>query len=159
MRQIHKIVLLLLLFVCATCNDPDVVNPDVLTYEQSVLEKNLVQIINDYRIHHNLMIVSSVDHISALAYEHNLWMIETHVFNHDYFQIRADNILLVLDAERVGEILAYNYQTNSSALSAWISSPSHKNILDDNRFGYIGLAITQDTITARKYYTVIFAGD
>lgn len=159
MRPLHKIILILLLLVSITCDEPPMDEPQVLTYEQSVLERNLIQLINDYRAQNNLMIVSSTEHISALAYEHNLWMIENHVFSHDYFQTRADNIILVLDAEHVGEILAYNYQSNSSALSAWLNSPPHKDILDDNRYGYIGLAITQDLITNRKYYTAIFAGD
>lgn len=159
MRPLHKIILFLLLLTCITCEKPLVVEPEVLTYEQTVIERNLVHLINDYRDQHNLMTVSKVDHISALAYEHNLWMIENHMTNHNYFQRRVNSIQSVLDVERIGEIIAYNYQNNSSVLSAWINSPSHKAILDDSRYMYVGLAITQDPITNRKYYTAIFAGN
>jgi uncharacterized protein YkwD len=141
-----------------TCHEPKITKVDPLTYEQTAVEENLILLINNYRVENNLSLVIPVEHISALAYGHNLWMVNNQV-NHSFFQSRADSIQEVLHFQRVGEILAYNYSSNSSALKAWIASPSHKKVIDNNSFGYVGVSITQDTITNKKYYTVIFAGN
>jgi uncharacterized protein YkwD len=159
MRPLHKIILFLLLLLCCTCDEPKIETPPLQTYNPSVIEVNMLELLNDYRSEHNLQTVTEMNHISALAYEHNLWMIQNHQVNHSYFYARASNIEQVFNVERIGEIIAYNYITNSSALSAWIDSPMHAAVLDDNHYGYVGISITQDTITSRKYYTVIFAGN
>lgn len=158
MKTLYKIFLIILSFACVTCDEsPSKLEPITLTYEQSVLEDNLILLINNYRLQHNLQIVTSVKHMSALAYNHNLWMIENQQVNHSFFHDRADNIKEVLNINRVGEIIACNYVTNSSVLNAWINSSVHQAILDDY-YEYAGVSITQDPITNRKYYTVIFGG-
>ena len=147
----------ILLLTSITCHEPKINTPQLLTYEQTAVEENLILLINNYRLDNNLTLVTHVEHISALAHGHNLWMTNNQV-NHSFFQSRADSIQEVLNFQRVGEILAYNYSSNSSALKAWLASPSHKRVIDNPNFSYVGVSITQDTINNKKYYTAIFAG-
>ena len=43
-----------------------------------------------------------VNHISYKSKEHNEYMIDNNVVNHDYFEQRSNNIINVLGAVRVG---------------------------------------------------------
>jgi uncharacterized protein YkwD len=61
----------------------------------------------------------------------------------------------VLGAERVGENIAYNYATAEAAMHAWLNSPGHKaNIVGD--YTHIGMSVSVDSETGRKYYTNMF---
>ena len=82
-------------------------------------------------------------------------MIDNNVISHDLFQQRATNLMEVLGADRVAENLAYNYQTPESAMNAWLNSPGHKaNIVGD--FTHLGISITVNQATGKKYYTNMF---
>jgi uncharacterized protein YkwD len=79
-------------------------------------------------------------------------MIDNNVFNHDYFQQRSDNLIRVLGAEKVGENIAYNYQTAESAFAAWLNSPAHKANIEGD-YTHFGISVTTNPETGRKYYT------
>jgi uncharacterized protein YkwD len=61
----------------------------------------------------------------------------------------------VLGAKRVSENIAYNYQTPESAMSAWLNSPGHKDNIEGD-FTHLGISITVDETTGKKYYTNMF---
>jgi uncharacterized protein YkwD len=82
-------------------------------------------------------------------------MIEHNLVNHDYFQERSDNLILVLGAERVGENIAYNYKTAENAFSAWMDSPGHRANIEGD-YTHFGLAVTTVAQTGKKYYTNMF---
>jgi uncharacterized protein YkwD len=82
-------------------------------------------------------------------------MIDNDVVNHDYFQQRSDNLVRVLGAEKVGENIAYNYQTAESAMSAWLNSPSHKANIEGD-YTHLGISVTINPDNGKKYYTNMF---
>ncbi len=135
----------------ATTQDKQVVT----TYNYNETESKLVTLINDYRQSKGLTPLTVINHVSYKSQEHNFYMIDNNVVNHDYFQQRSDNLVRVLGAERVGENVAYNYQTAESAMSAWINSPSHKANIEGD-YTHLGISVTINPETGRKYYTNMF---
>ena len=127
----------------------------VTTYNYNNTELQLVGLVNDYRASIGLNRLEVINHISYKSEEHNIYMIENNVVNHDYFQQRADNLVAVLGATRVAENIAYNYQTPESAMSAWLNSPNHKANIEGD-FTHIGMSVTINTATGKKYYTNMF---
>ena len=91
----------------------------VTTYNYNDTELKLVTLVNNYRQSIGLNSLEVINHISYKSQEHNIYMIDNNVVNHDYFQQRSNNLIEVLGADRVGENIAYNYQTAESAMSAW----------------------------------------
>jgi uncharacterized protein YkwD len=127
----------------------------VTTYNYNETESKLVMLVNDYRESLGLSTLEVVNHISYKSEEHNYYMIENNVFNHDYFQQRSDNLIRVLGAERVGENIAYNYLTAESAFAAWLNSPAHKANIEGD-YTHLGISVTTNPDTGRKYYTNMF---
>jgi uncharacterized protein YkwD len=124
-------------------------------YAYSQGEIDLMSKINSYRKAMGLNELLPIEHISYKSFEHNNYMIDNEVVGHQYFESRAANIKQVLGAVRVSENIAYNYQSNAGVLNAWLNSEGHKvNIEGD--YTHFGIAITEDPVTGRKYYTNIF---
>jgi len=127
----------------------------VTNYDYSADELQLATIINDYRASHGLNTLEIVNHISYKSEEHNEYMIDNNVVNHDYFEERSNNIIEVLGATKVGENIAYNFSTPNAALYAWLNSPGHKANLDGD-YTHFGISITINPATGKKYYTNMF---
>ena len=130
-------------------------NKLVTSYNYNEAELKLVTLINDYRTSIGLNTLQVINHISYKSQEHNIYMIDNNVVNHDYFQQRSNNLIQVLGAEKVGENIAYNYQTPESAISAWLNSPGHKANIEGD-YTHLGISITVDETTGKKYYTNMF---
>lgn len=127
----------------------------VTTYNYNETESKLISLINDYRQSKGLNPLTIINHISYKSEEHNFYMIDNNVVNHDYFQQRSDNLVRVLGAEKVGENIAYNYQTAESAMSAWLNSPSHKANIEGD-YTHLGISVTINPDNGKKYYTNMF---
>ena len=127
----------------------------VTTYNYNETESKLITLINDYRQSKGLNPLTVINHISYKSEEHNFYMIDNNVVNHDYFQQRSDNLVRVLGAEKVGENIAYNYQTAESAMSAWLNSPSHKANIEGD-YTHLGISVTINPDNGKKYYTNMF---
>ena len=127
----------------------------VTTYNYNDTELKLVTLINDYRASQGLNTLEVINHISYKSQEHNIYMIDNKVVNHDYFQQRSNNLVQVLGAAKVGENIAYNYQSAESAMSAWLNSPAHKENIEGD-YTHLGISVTIDQSTGKKYYTNMF---
>lgn len=127
----------------------------VTTYSYNDVELKLVTLINDHRASVGLNTLEVINHISYKSEEHNIYMIDNSVVNHDYFQQRVNNLTKVLGADRVGENIAYNYQSAESAMYAWLHSPAHKANLEGD-YTHMGISVTIDPATGKKYYTNMF---
>jgi uncharacterized protein YkwD len=127
----------------------------VSSYEYSSDESKLVDLINNYRVSHGLNTLEIVNHISYKSQEHNAYMINNNVVNHDLFDERSSNIIQVLGATRVGENIAYNFTTPQGAMTAWLLSPGHKLNLD-GKYTHVGISITINPANGKKYYTNMF---
>ena len=144
--------------VSCTSNSSDTTTADnkiVTTYNYNESELKLITLINNHRASIGLNPLEVINHISFKSEEHNIYMIDNKVVNHDYFQQRSDNLVQVLGAKKVGENIAYNYRTAESAMSAWLNSPSHKANLEGD-YTHFGISVSVDAATGKKYYTNIF---
>lgn len=153
-------LLLAIVFVMNSCS-PDNSSDNssdaelVQNYSYNATEIELAKEINDYRISIGLNALEMVNHISYKSEEHNEYMIENNVVNHDFFQERSQNIIQVLGAVKVNENLAYNYLTPEAALHAWLNSPGHKANIE-GEFTHFGISVTVSPSNGKKYYTNIF---
>ncbi|MGG7036455.1 MAG: CAP domain-containing protein [Flavobacterium sp.] len=127
----------------------------VTEYTYNDTEIKLITLINNYRQSKGLNTLEVINHMSYKSEEHNIYMKENKVVNHDNFQERTSNLMKLLGAERVGENVAYNYNSAESVLSAWLNSPGHKTNIEGN-YTHIGLSVTVDIETGKKYYTNLF---
>ena len=156
-RALLPLAIVFTMVSCSSDSSDDIAadNKVIVTYNYNETEAKLVTLINDYRISQGLNALQVVNHISYKSQEHNEYMIDNNVVNHDYFEQRSNNIIQVLGAERVGENIAYNYLTAESAMQAWLNSPGHKaNVLGD--YTHLGISVTVSPETGRKYYTNMF---
>ena len=156
-RALLPLAIMFTMVSCSSDSSDDVAadNKIIVTYDYNETEAKLVTLINDYRVSQGLNPLQVINHISYKSQEHNEYMIDKNVVNHDYFEQRSNNIIHVLGAERVGENIAYNYVTAESAMQAWLNSPGHKaNLLGD--YTHFGISVTVDPVTGRKYYTNMF---
>lgn len=127
----------------------------VTSYDYSAEESDLIQRINDYRESIGKSRLQIVNHISYKSYEHNEYMIDNNVVNHDNFDDRVNNIKHVLGAVRVGENVAYNFSSPTSVLNAWLNSPGHKANIEGD-YTHFGVSISVNPTTGKRYYTNIF---
>ena len=156
-RALLPLAIVFTMVSCSSDSSDDVAtdNKVIVTYNYNETETQLVTLINDYRVSQGLNALQVINHISYKSQEHNEYMIDNNVVNHDYFEQRSNNIIQVLGAERVGENIAYNYLTAESAMQAWLNSPGHKaNIVGD--YTHFGISVTVNPETGRKYYTNMF---
>ena len=159
-KMFRALLPLAIVFTMVSCssNSSDATTSDnkiVTTYNYNDTELKLVTLINNHRVSIGLNPLEVINHISYKSEEHNIYMIDNKVINHDYFQQRSDNLVQVLGAETVGENIAYNYQTAESAMSAWLNSPAHKANIEGN-YTHLGISVTVDETTGKKYYTNMF---
>lgn len=148
-----KILLFIsLLFISCTKQDEEIYPKYTYNFSQQELE--VMHVTNVYRNQIGLDTLKTIEHIGYISEEHNIYMIEQDTITHDYFHERSDNLIKTLHADRVGEAIAYNYINSESVLSAWINSPSHRQIIEGDYTNF-GLAIDVDS-NNRKYYTFIF---
>ncbi|MGL2966077.1 CAP domain-containing protein [Flavobacterium sp. XGLA_31] len=156
-RALLPIAIVLTMVSCSSDSSESTTadNKLVTTYNYNDTELQLVTLINNYRQSIGLNTLQVINHISYKSEEHNEYMIDNKVVNHDYFYDRSENLIEVLGAEKVGENIAYNYLTAESAFNAWLNSPTHKANIEGD-FTHFGISVTTDPATGRKYYTNMF---
>ena len=158
-KMFRALLPLAIVFTMVSCSsDSSEANssPKIVTaYNYNDVELKLVTLINDYRVSQGLNSLEVINHISFKSEEHNVYMIDNNVVNHDYFQQRSNNLVQVLGAERVGENVAYNFQSAESVLRAWLNSPGHKANIEGD-YTHLGISVTVDVNTGKKYYTNMF---
>ncbi|MDI5950109.1 CAP domain-containing protein [Flavobacterium yafengii] len=124
------------------------------TYISSELET--MELINAYRVSMGLNALEKINYLSYKSEEHNKYMIANNSVSHNNFVVRSQNIINVLRAKKVGENIAYNYNSPQAVFDAWMNSPRHKeNIIGD--YTHFGISIRENSANGKKYYTNIFA--
>ena len=112
----------------------------VVNYTYTASELETMKLINDYRVSVGLSALEPINSISVKSEGHDNYMISNNV----------------VGAKTVGENIAYNYNTPQAAINAWLNSPGHKENIVGN-FTHFGIAIRENPVTGKKYYTNIFA--
>jgi uncharacterized protein YkwD len=136
-------------------NETEAKLPIVTVYDYNSMELETMTLINNYRVSIGLNALEKINHVSYKSEEHNKYMIANNVVNHDDFVARSENIIKALGALRVSENIAYNYSSAKGVFDAWMNSPGHRENIEGN-FTHFGLAIRENTVNGRKYYTNIF---
>ncbi|MBZ4042158.1 CAP domain-containing protein [Flavobacterium hibisci] len=161
-KLFQTIFLLAVVYILGSCSSDSVENNNVSNselvteYTYNTSELKVLELINEYRVSIGLNSLKTVNHISFKSEEHDNYMIANKVVNHNDFIARSENIIDVLGAKKVGENIAYNYQTAEGVLKAWLDSPSHKQNIEGD-YTHFGIAVKIDAETGKKYYTNIFA--
>ena len=136
-------------------NETEAKLPIVTVYDYSPMELETMALINNYRVSVGLNALEKINHVSYKSEEHDEYMIANNVVNHDDFVARSENIIKALGALRVSENIAYNYNSAQGAFDAWMNSPDHRENIEGD-FTHFGLAIRENPVNGRKYYTNIF---
>ena len=126
----------------------------VMDYSYDSSELEAMNLINTYRVSVGLNALQQINHISYKSEEHDNYMISNNVVNHNDFVARSENLITVLGAKRVGENIAYNYNTPQSVVKAWLNSPTHKENIEGD-YTHFGISIRTNP-DGKKYYTNIF---
>ncbi|WP_163410342.1 CAP domain-containing protein [Flavobacterium ajazii] len=161
-KWLQAMLLFALVFVFNSCSSDSAEGIDdsqsklVTDYTYNESELEALDLINKHRLSIGLNALERINHISYKSEEHDFYMIANKVVNHNDFVARSENITSVLGAKKVGENVAYNYQTSEAAVKAWLESPSHKQNIEGD-YTHFGIAIKIDAETGKKYYTNIFA--
>ena len=158
LRALLPIAIVFTLFSCSSDDSKDSVaaaRKIVTVYDYNEIELKIISLVNEYRQSKGLNTLEVINHISYECEEHNYYMIENKVVNHDNFTKRSDELIALFDASKVGENIAYNYQSAESAVSAWKNSPGHRANMEGD-FTHIGVSVTIDPDTGKKYYTNMF---
>lgn len=158
---LRSLLPLAMVFTMISCSTDESTQPSgtdtaiVEAYDYNPAELRLMTLINDYRESVGLTRLEKINYISYKSSEHNTYMIENNVVNHDYFQQRSQDLINLLGAERVGENIAYNYGSPEGALHAWLTSPDHKANIEGDYTNF-GVSIATDPDTGKTYYTNMF---
>lgn len=141
----------------ATANPSPTENPGNVnvpySYDQD--ELLMVRLINEHRQQIGKGSLVLQNYMSITSEDHNSYMIENNVVNHDFFNDRAADLREVLGADHVGENVAYNYQSAQGAFDAWMGSDGHRAAIE-GAFTHVGISVSSDA-QGHKYYTALFA--
>ena len=164
MRSKFLGVLLIIAFVyamnsCSTDNTKPFISTTSssqkdIGYSYSASETETLSLINFYRVKIGLNALEKNSYISFKSEEHDNYMITNNVVSHADFATRSQNIMDILGAKKVGENIAYNYNTPKAVLDAWLNSPIHKQYIEGD-FTHFGISIRLNS-EGKKYYTNIF---
>lgn len=156
------LLFLIVCFVCSCSSNVDepakvdnAVNAKLSSYTYNALELETMEKINKYRTSAGLNRLEKINYISLKSEEHNHYMIAHNMISHNDFVARSTDIMNTVGAKTVSENIAYNFNTAESVLTAWLASPSHKSNIEGN-FTHFGLAVKQNPVNGRKYFTNIF---
>jgi uncharacterized protein YkwD len=156
----NKIILFgLAVFTTIACSDDLRDEKDVSetasNYNYSFNEMETMRLINEYRVNEGLEPLIHIDYISIKSEEHTNNMLVNNQVNHNGFSDRSNDIIKTLGAKKVGENVAYNYNSAQSVLNAWLKSPGHKKLIEGD-FTNFGISIREHSSNGKLYYTNIF---
>lgn len=124
------------------------------TIDSSLMEKELFDLVNDYRASIGSTKLQSSLSSYTHAEEHNKYMISQSKLSHDNFESRASKIASEINAVGVGENVARYYSTAKLTLDGWLESTTHKEAIE-GEYTHTTLSITLDK-NGRPYCTQIF---
>jgi len=125
-----------------------------LAPQAKLIEIEIMELINAYRINEGLSPLNQHNTVKAVAYTHTDYMIEVDNVSHDNFFLRKESLQTNADANIVSENVAYGFNSAASVVNAWINSPSHKDNIEGD---YTDFDVSAEQNEAGKwYFTNIF---
>ncbi|MDH3381187.1 MAG: CAP domain-containing protein [Flavobacteriaceae bacterium] len=146
----------ILLFSCSK-NDDDIKIAAIEEIKFNSLEAEILYLVNIHRTNNSLQKVSELSQPYTEALTHTKYMIEQGKTSHDNFDIRRSNLMIKSSAKVVLENVAAGYSTADSVMKQWLSSPSHRLVIENPDVQYMGISAQIDS-RGINYYTQIFIG-
>ena len=144
-------------FSCSTENNDHEaknVNSEYVVPETKVIEVEILELINEYRISEGLNALEELDLIKSQAFEHTDYMVEVSNISHDNFSQRSAFLREYAGANRVSENVAFGYNSPASVVNAWINSESHRSAMVGD-YTHFDISAEQDE-NGYWYFTNIF---
>ncbi len=157
--KINLLLLVLLCTVITSCSKEDdgiyfnEINEAKVEY--SVMELEILDIINAHREELGLNGLINLNIISSVALSHTTYMVETQLVNHNNFAERQENLVIKANAKSVGENVAYGFNTSNGVVNGWLNSDGHRAIIENRDYTHFGISIAQNS-EGRNYFTQIF---
>ena len=129
------------------------INTANVTY--SAIETEILNLVNEHRSDIGINKLNSLDIISNVADTHTQYMIQLNEVNHDNFPMRAQVLMEQTDANSVGEIVAYGFNTTNGVVNGWLNSPAHRTIIENPNYTHFGISIKPNSLE-RNFFTHIF---
>ena len=123
-------------------------------YARTAEEKQLLNLVNEYRASINLPAMVHEDNSYYHATQHSLLMISKAAISHINFDKRAAEISRRTGALFIVENVAKDYSTNEKALEAWLKSDTHKKSIEGD-YTHTAISIQKDG-NGKRYFTQIF---
>jgi len=123
--------------------------------EYSLLELEILDLVNNYRVSKKLPKLQKMDIVSSVALSHSKYMAEMNQINHNNFNERQEQLSSLANAKIVGENVAYGYNTAKGVLASWLNSGSHKALIENASFTHFGISTAKDA-SGKNYFTQIF---
>tara|TARA_R110001583_G_scaffold85392_1_gene223764 strand:- start:5418 stop:5879 length:462 start_codon:yes stop_codon:yes gene_type:complete len=119
------------------------------------IEIEILDLVNAYRVEKGLIALKRLNLISSVAETHTHYMVNAGEVNHDFFSERHKQLVNNANAKSVGENVAFGYGTAKSVVNAWISSDSHRKIIENSEYTHFGISTETDK-GGENYFTHIF---
>jgi uncharacterized protein YkwD len=153
-----SIIAIAFLFVSLSCSTPNATAPTIVENGSSIvsIEKQVLQLVNEYREKKNLQPLKMMDGIVDEAEKHSQDMAAKKVgFGHGGFDARYQRILKgVPRTNSVAENVAYGNVSVKEIVKGWINSPGHRHNMEGN-FNMTGIGVARDK-KGILFYTQIF---
>jgi len=122
--------------------------------EAKIIEIEILELINDYRIGLNLTPLNNLNIIKSVAYTHTEYMLESNDVSHANFYQRSLALTENASAIKVGENVAYGFSNAQSVVNAWINSDGHRANIEGD-FNYFDVSAEQNA-QGKWYFTNMF---
>lgn len=108
-------------------------------------EAEYIKLLNNYRVSLGLRKLVYVKRIEEVANEHSLYMAGGRGrFGHRGWKGRCSKLMQELHGESCSEIVAMGQTTPLDVLNAWLSSRTHRRMLENPQFTHTGLGIRKN---------------
>jgi len=152
------IFLVISIFLTSCSNDEETIYLESkieTKIKYSTIEKEILKLVNDYRVRKKLPSLKILNIISTVAETHSNYMVKNSKASHDNFPERQKKLFNYTSAEAVGENVAFGYISAQSVFNAWLKSESHKKIIEYSEYTHFGISSKIDK-SGRNYFTQIF---
>lgn len=154
------VAILLSVFISSCTSDNDGFYEEALelndvSISYTVMEYQIISLVNKHRDGLGLKPLNIINLVSMEAEGHTDYMIEEGSPSHDNFASRHSSLVKKVNAKSVGENVAYGYATAEGVVNAWIKSPQHRLIIENEKYTDFGIS-TKQNADGRNYFTNIF---
>lgn len=153
-----SILAIAFLFVSLSCSTPKETTSTAVENTSSIgsVEKQVLQLVNEYREKKGLQPLRMADEIVDEAEKHSQNMANRKVgFGHGGFDARYQRLTKhISGANSMAENVAYGNISVKDIVKGWINSPGHRKNMEGN-YNMTGIGVARDN-KGVLYYTQIF---